>query len=191
MIFCSWLQTLQIVTSCVKNAFRVRTSRRSDQRNKLVGPSTVSTYLGILIDTENMQIRLPPEKLESLKNLLATWSSKVKCKKRELLSLIGKLSFACKVVKPGRMFLCRLIKLSTTVTSLDQYICIDEAAREDILLWVQFIWEWNGVSIILDNPNNRRLPLFTDNSNVGLGGILDQIVFCWHGQSPIQIFILI
>ena len=59
-------------------------------RNKLVGPSTVLTYLGILIDTENMQIRLPPEKLESLKNLLATWSSKVKCKKRELLSLIGK-----------------------------------------------------------------------------------------------------
>ena len=159
MIFCSWLQTLQIVTSCVKNAFRVRTSRRSDQRNKLVGPSTVSTYLGILIDTENMQIRLPPEKLESLKNLLATWSSKVKCKKRELLSLIGKLSFACKVVKPGRMFLRRLIKLSTTVTSLDHYICIDEAAREDILWWVQFISEWNGVSIILDNPNNRRLRL--------------------------------
>ena len=139
-------------------------------RNKLVGPSTVLTYLGILIDTENMQIRLPPEKLESLKNLLATWSSKVKCKKRELLSLIGKLSFACKVVKPGRMFLRRLIKLSTTVTSLDHYICIDEAAREDILWWVQFISEWNGVSIILDNPNNRRLRLFTDASNLGLGG---------------------
>ena len=148
----------------------MRTSRRSDQRNKLVGPSTVSTYLGILIDTENMQIRLPLEKLESLKNLLATWSSKVKCKKRELLSLIGKLSFACKVVKPGRMFLRRLIKLSTTVTSLDHYICIDEAAREDILWWVQFISEWNGVSIILDNPNNRRLRLFSDASKVGLGG---------------------
>ena len=73
-------------------------------RNKLVGPSTVLSYLGILLDTEKCRNNwLRPEKLESLNNLLATWSSKVKCKKRELLSFD-------KVVKLGMIFLRSLFK---------------------------------------------------------------------------------
>ena len=52
--------------------------------------------------------------------------------KRELLSLIGSLSFACKVVKPGRMFLRRLIDLSTSVTNLNHHISLSSEARADI-----------------------------------------------------------
>ena len=62
------------------------------------------------------------------------------------------------------------MKLSTMVPSLDHYINIDGVAREDISWWAKFISERNGVSLILDNPNNRRLWLFTDPSKVGLGG---------------------
>ena len=41
-----------------------------------------------------------------------------RCVKRELLSLIGKLSFACKVVPAGRISLHRLIDFSMTVKHL-------------------------------------------------------------------------
>ena len=73
--------------------------------NKVVGPTKVLTYLGIQIDTGSMTISLPQDKLHKITTLLALWENKVSCTKPELLSLIGVLSFACKIVKPGRTFL--------------------------------------------------------------------------------------
>ena len=72
--------------------------------DELEGPATRLTYLGIEIDSDDMVIRLPEEKLFELRSLLEAWVVKHKCTKRELLSLIGKLSFAAKVVKPRRLF---------------------------------------------------------------------------------------
>ncbi len=63
-------------------------------------------------------MRLPEEKMRALKALLGRWGNKKACRKRELLSLIGKLSHACKIVKPGRIFLCRMITTSGKPTLL-------------------------------------------------------------------------
>ena len=71
-----------------------------------------------------------------------------KTTKRDLLSLIGFLSFACRVVKPGRMFLRRLIDLSTSVSSNNFFISINAEARLDLQWWQEFLPEWNGVEII-------------------------------------------
>ena len=74
------------------------------------------TFLHILLDTATMELRLPHDKLEALTSLLRQWNTtKKKTTKRELLSLIGKLSFAAKVIPAGRIFLRRLIDLSTLV----------------------------------------------------------------------------
>ena len=48
---------------------------------------------------------------------LPLWLGQAKCTKQELLSLISILSLACKVVHPGRIYLCWLIDLSTTVAA--------------------------------------------------------------------------
>ena len=62
---------------------------------KMVGPSQVITFLGIEIDSINMTTRLPLEKLVKLRALVLSWQDKKKATKRDLLSLIGFLSFAC------------------------------------------------------------------------------------------------
>eukprot|EP00731_Ephydatia_muelleri_P011199 Em0006g93a len=64
---------------------------------KLEGPTTALTFLGIVLDTSAQQLRLPPDKLEELTGLIRSWLSRHKATKRELLSLIGKLSFAAKL----------------------------------------------------------------------------------------------
>ena len=58
-------------------------------------------FLGILLDTVAMEMHLPDGKLAELCQLIANWSSKRAGKKRELLSLIGKVSHAAKIVVPG------------------------------------------------------------------------------------------
>ena len=101
-------------------------------KEKTVSPATRVTFLGIEIDTIDRCIRLPQEKLSGLLTLLHQWEHKKKCTKRELLSLIGSLSFAAKVVKPGRIFLRRLIDLSSTVHKLHHRISLNTEAKNDI-----------------------------------------------------------
>ena len=62
--------------------------------------------------------------------------------------MIGKLSFAAKVIKPGRLFLRRLIDLSASFSSPSHHIYLNLEARADISWWSKFISQWNGVSII-------------------------------------------
>ncbi|KAL5509659.1 hypothetical protein EMCRGX_G005061 [Ephydatia muelleri] len=85
--------------------------------DKLECPETTITFLGITIDTILQQLRLPPDKLQEMTLLIKSWLGKHKTTKRDLLSLIGKLSLAAKVVPSSRLFLRQLIELSTTVAT--------------------------------------------------------------------------
>ena len=58
---------------------------------KVEGPVTSLVFLGILVDTEAGELRLPEEKLARLRALITQWQHKKACTKRELLSLIGQL----------------------------------------------------------------------------------------------------
>ena len=140
--------------------------------DKLEGPTTCITYLGIEMDSVAQVIRLPPPKFQEVLLLLSDWATKKKCTKRELLSLIGKLAFAAKVVRSGRLFLRRLIDLSTSVTKLHHHITLNLEARKDIRWWSDFLPTWNGISIIPDKDWSYQadLEIFTDAaSTLGYG----------------------
>ena len=71
-------------------------------------------YLGILLDSALLEACLPPPcKLQDKHHSLDTWATHSSCSKWELLSLIGTLSFADKVVPAGRTFLRSMIDLSS------------------------------------------------------------------------------
>ena len=141
-------------------------------QDKTVGPVSSITYLGIEIDAVNQIIRLPPDKLRDASAKIATWTSRRKCTKRDLLSLLGTLSFAAKVVQPGRLFLRRLITLSTTVQNLSYYIDINAEARADILWWHNFLRSWNGVQFFCTTQRSALdLALATDASLIGIGAV--------------------
>ena len=143
--------------------------------DKLVRPTTKLTYLGIDIDTSGMLISLPADKLHELKQALPMWLNRKKCTKRELLSLIGKLAFATKVVRPGRTFLRRLIDLSMSAKKLHHHIDLNTEARKDIRWWIEFLPNWNGRNIIIDTqPSTSTIfELYTDASDIGFGIYFD------------------
>ena len=66
---------------------------------KTEGPTTSLTFLGIKLDTQEQQIRLPREKQE---RLLECPTPRGAGKKRDLLSLIGLLNYAAVVIRPVR-----------------------------------------------------------------------------------------
>ena len=123
---------------------------------KLVLPTRCLQFLGITLDSSLQEMCLPPEKLARLRACLPAWRTRQKCTKRELLSLIGVLSFACKVARPGRIFLRRLIDLSMTVSALAHHISLTAAARADIAWWVEFLPSWNGRAFFPPPPAAAR-----------------------------------
>ena len=120
-------------------------------RDKQVGPCTRLTFLGIEIDTTHCILRLPADKLERLTGMLAKWTDRKACTRRELESLVGSLNHACKVVKPGRSFLRRMLDLlrwssAGPAPQPHHRIRLNRAFRADLQWWRSFIVGWNGVS---------------------------------------------
>ena len=89
---------------------------------KVEGPSTKLTFLGIELDSDLMTARLPEDKLERLKDVLAAWQDHKACTKQELLSLVGVLQHAIMVVRHGLVFLRRMIELSKQVKEYHQFV---------------------------------------------------------------------
>ena len=83
-----------------------------------------------------------------MQSIIKAWQGKKSCTKRDLLSLIGHLQHACKVVRYGRSFLRCMINLSMQVRKLHNHIRLNTSFRSDFLWWATFLQVWNGVSMM-------------------------------------------
>jgi len=75
---------------------------------KVEGPSTSLTFLDITINTVKMEIRLCDAKLSRICHTVSNWITKRKAKEKEMLSLVGLLQHATKVVPCGKTFVRRI-----------------------------------------------------------------------------------
>ena len=115
---------------------------------KLEGPSTCLTFLGIEVFTEAGVLRLPEEKLTRIRSALRQWARRISCTRRELESLIGTLQHACRVIKPGRSFLRRMIDLLSIPKKPHHHVRLNAQFWADVGWWSAFAVQWNGVAIL-------------------------------------------
>ena len=137
--------------------------------HKREGPTTCLTFLGIEIDSVASSLRLPEEKLQRLLRELHQWGDKKACTRRELESLVGLLNHACKVVRPGRTFLRRMIDLltvtgSNTACRPHHHIQLNREFRADLAWWQLFLRSWNGVGLLGDYRLHHGHELTSDAS---------------------------
>ena len=134
-------------------------------QHKCMGPTTYLVFLGILIDTQKMEISLPEQKLARLKEIIVTWRDRKDCTKRELQSLIGHLQHAATVVRPGRRFVRGMLSLLHVAHKSHHHIRLNTSFRADLQWWHTFISAWNGVSILYQlKRQSPDAELFTDAS---------------------------
>ena len=139
--------------------------------SKTEGPATAIEFLGLELDSVAREIRLPRPKLEKLRAKLAEFRGRKACKKRELLSLIGSLSHACKAVQSGRAFLRRLIELASSVRKPNHFARLSVGARSDIEWWFHFAESWNGLAMMgpSKDPVTRTTVTSDASGNWGCG----------------------
>ena len=120
-------------------------------RDKTQGPCTALEFMGVILDSEKMEARVPPDKVERIRTSLAFFQRRKSCTLRELQSLIVTLNFTCKVIPPGRPFLQGIIALTQKVSKAHHHISLSSGFFKDLHMWKEFISEWNGASFFLSN----------------------------------------
>lgn len=140
---------------------------------KSQGPTTVILYLGLILDSLKLEIRLPEDKLQRIIDYIRHFLALDKCTKRDLLQLLGHMAFSSRAVRPARTFTRHLINMSCTVNRLHETVYIDASCREDLRMWLYFLENWNGVTMFYEPTYTtvNDLNASTDSSSTyGFGG---------------------
>ena len=133
--------------------------------DKVEGPVTCLTFLGIELDSQTLTARLPADKLQRLTSMMAEWQDRKFCTKRELLSLIGVLQHATMVVRSGRVFLRRMIELAKLPKEYHHWVRLNWDFRSDLQWWRVFLPGWNGVSFMSSrNTKKADTTIYSDAS---------------------------
>ncbi|XP_078332529.1 uncharacterized protein LOC111130663 isoform X2 [Crassostrea virginica] len=174
-------------------------------KNKTMGPNTVMEYLGIILDSNLMQARLPMDKVLRIREMLDSFYVKKSCTKRELLQLLGHLNFASRVIIPGRSFVSYLLRLASSVRELHHYVHLNSECREDLYMWKLFLEQWNDAKVQAtgtkckqstaalpshgESPleNSSRLELLVSNSISSSPQMVYNTGLPSHGESPLKI----
>lgn len=111
---------------------------------KVMGPSQVITFLGIVIDTRDCTLSLSGDKVKKLKDKLSWFQSKKRASKRQLQSLAGSLNWACQAVRGGRYFLRRVIDSVNRLKRQTHKCKLSKAFKLDVKWWLCFLDTFNG-----------------------------------------------
>lgn len=147
--------------------------------DKQDGPSTIITFLGILIDTIKQELRLPEDKLKRLLELVHQWEHKKTCTRQELESLLGTLHHACKVIPSGRAFMRRALSLLSVVKCQHHHIRLNKEIRSDLRWWKVFASGWNGASFIAHDNSKKQVLTSDASGHWGCGA--------WHEKKWFQL----
>ena len=93
----------------------------------------------LFVGSEAFELRLPAEKIGHLQALLDSWVAKKACTGKELESLLGHLSHAASVIRPGRTFLRQLFNLLHRVRLPRNFVCLTAGAKADLAWWRCFM----------------------------------------------------
>ena len=112
-------------------------------------PATTMVCLGILVNTVTFTLEVPPARVTELLAELRVWTTSSSFTKKQLQSLLGKLSFVTACVKPGRIFMARLLnRLQACNAASRHWYSITNDMQLDIQWWLHFSPQFNRVSLI-------------------------------------------
>ena len=138
--------------------------------HKTVHPTTKLTFLGIEIDSDAMQTRIPIEKIIEYRETIENFIERDHCTLRDLKSLTGKLQFTTSVIISGRAFLRRLYNLTIAIKNPNHRIEITPEVRSDLKIWLEFLENYNGKNIIQQSiTHSQAFKFYSDASGTGFG----------------------
>lgn len=145
--------------------------------HKCCPPATSVEWLGYKVDSINMSITIPREKLQEIVTECARWLEWEKASKKMIQGIVGKLIFISNCIQPGRKFLARI--LATLRNMKDRaWTTLTPSFKADIMWFFLYAESANG--IFLCTPAKQTIEIECDTSLVAGGGNAEGFYYAWQ-----------
>lgn len=144
--------------------------------HKCLEPSTKVEWLGYLINTEEMTVSIPSDKMKEVVDECGTWLNKKLVTKTMVQSLVGKLAHVANCVLPGRKFLARLLA-TLRAFGEKKWTTINDECIKDIRWFYQYATTSNGITLYA--PQLPTVIIECDASLEGAGGNTSTHYYSW------------
>ena len=139
-------------------------------QKKVSSPGRALTCLGIFVDLDRNTLSIDEAKLQSILSECQKFATKKHTTKKGFQSLLGKLIYVQKCVKPARIFINRMLNLLRTNSHRNR-IHLDQEFFRDLNWFLKFLPGFNGVTCIGKETIPEDHTLHVDASLTGLGGV--------------------
>ena len=120
----------------------------TEAAEKAVPPCTRMEFLGNTVDTVSMTLEVSPVRKQELVKELDKWQHKSWARKKDMQSLIGKLSFVTNCIRASRIFLSRMIDSIKGNEHNSVIIEVNNEFKRDVQWWIDFLPTFDGISLI-------------------------------------------
>lgn len=150
-------------------------------------PAERETILGWMLDTRRLMIELPENKYAAWTRSINAILQQERVTHKELEELLGRLNHAGFIIPLSKHFLGRL-RHAQYAAAKRRNIRLNDAQREDLLLWIQFLAKARGG--ISMNLLTYRKPNFIERSDActhGIGGFSATTGIAWRWEVPVEL----
>ena len=99
--------------------------------DKIQAPSEIMDIMGVSVDVRNRTIAIPEGKMADISETVNQFAKKTFMSKRELQSLLGKLLYISKIIRPARGFLNRMLQTLWNMQGCNK-VKINDNFRRDL-----------------------------------------------------------
>ena len=158
--------------------------------NKIEGPSTNITFLGVVLNTLSMTLELPATTRSNLLDSLCKFRSHNKVTKKAIQSILGKINWATQCIYGGRFFMRRLIDRMVTLRKPWHRSRVTTAMKADLDWWINYMNDFNGLVPMVDC--RPAAPVCIDSCNIGAGAFYNgECLYtpwsAWQDAAPLHI----
>jgi len=154
--------------------------------NKIEGPDTTLTFLGLGIDTVAGIAFIPSAKREKIMKILTAVHMQTHLLTKVLRSTLGSLYFLTRIIPQGKAFLRRGIQLLKGRNRFKSMIKTSIGWRNDIEWWLEWLPKWSGISTISSIPwtPSQAFHIYTDACLTGGGAWFQNewVYFRWSAE---------
>lgn len=137
--------------------------------SKCSSPSTSCVFLGIEINSIQMEMSLPDTKLQKLTSELKFFYNRDRATVKQLRRLCGILSYASHVVRGRRTFSRRVIDLLKDLPPDAKRVRLTSQFRRDIAWWCTWAVTFNGTATMIPHNFGEGPSMYSDASLKGYG----------------------
>ena len=116
--------------------------------SKASSPNTRMVFLGVQFDTEMLTLTVTEDRMVETRVMLEEWSDKVSTTRKEVEQLIGKLNYLAACIRPGQVFISRLLNFLRGLAGGNTRHLVPLDFKKDIRWWLKYLSEYNGVSMM-------------------------------------------